>query len=184
MFGRQEKVTRVNERRFLKMIQHRTARVAVGASATRGQGAKGIVAAAREFMGDLPLAPFGTSDQMAYARQLDAATLGLKDFLPWGAKTWGLSRKLLNIFLRDCFYTTYLARAYNLKAAERFMEIPLDSITAKGIREKDRALPRWTGVKYLDQAVSAAYQAAALMLAEKRGMARVHLDADFWGDRE
>ena len=85
-------------------------------------------------MGDLPLAPFGTSDQMAYSRQLDAATKRLMGSLPRGASIWGFSRKLLNIFLRDCLYTSYLARAYGLQAAEQFMEIPLDSITAKGIR--------------------------------------------------
>ena len=170
--------------RFLKAIQHRAARVAVTASPARGQGARGVVAAAREFMGDLHLGRFGTSDQRAYSRQLDAATRRLMVALPRRASTWGLSRKLLNIFLRDCLYTTYLARAYGLPAAERSMEIPLDSITAKRIRSEVRDLPRWRGVKYLDPATSSAYQSAARMLATERGMVRVHLDAYWWGVRE
>ncbi len=140
--------------------------------------------AAREFMGDLKLAPFGTSDQSAYGRRLNAATRRLMVALPKRAATWGLSRKLLNIFLRDCLYTTYLTRAYNLSAAERLMEIPLDSITAKAIRAEVPGLPRWPGVRHLDSDLSAAYQAAALMLARKRGVARVHLDGFWWGTRD
>ena len=174
----------MKDRRFLKMIQLRAARVAVSASPARGQGAEGVVTAARDFMGDLPLARFGTADQRAFSRQLDAATRRLMASLPKGASTWGLSRKLLNIFLRDCLYTSYLARAYHLSAAERFMEIPLDSITAKGIRAGVPELPRWPGVKYLDPVRRSAYQAAALMLARERGLARVHLDAYWWGVRE
>lgn len=174
----------MKDRRFLKMIQQRAARVAVTASPTRGQGAKGVVAAAREFMGSLPLDRFGTADQRAYSRQLDAATRRLMACLPRRATTWGLSRKLLTVFLRDCLYTSYLARAYGLSSAERFMEIPLDSITAKAIRRGAPELPRWPGVKRLDSVTSAAYQSAAKMLARERGLARVHLDAYWWGGRE
>lgn len=179
-----EEMAQVKDRRFLKMIQQRAARVAVTASPARGQGARGVVAAAREFMGELPLARFGTANQRDYSRHLDAATRRLMASLPNGAATWGLSRKLLNIFLRDCLYTSYLALAYGLSAAERVMEIPLDSITAKALRGQAPELPRWPGVKHLDPARSAAYQAAALMLARERGLARVHLDAYWWGVRE
>ena len=174
----------MKDRGFLKMIQQRAARVAVTASPVRGQGAGGVVVAAREFMGHLRLASFGTSDQRLYSRRLDAATRRLMASLPRGASSWGLSRKLLNIFLRDCLYTTYLARAYGLPAAQRFMEIPLDSITAKGIRTEIPELPRWPGVKYLDPATNSVYQSAALLLAVERGLARVHLDAYWWGVRE
>jgi hypothetical protein len=135
-------------------------------------------------MAELPLAPFGTADHRSYSRQLDAATRRLMATLPRRAATWGLSRKLLNLFLRDCLYTTYLARAHGLPTAEQLMEIPLDSITAKAIRSEVPELPRWPGVKYLDPARSAAYQAAALMIARERGLARVHLDGYWWGVRE
>ena len=91
---------------------------------------------------------------------------------------------MLNIFLRDSFYTSYLSKAHGLKAAERLFEIPLDSITAKQIRREVPAVPRWPGVKYLDPASSAVYQAAALDIAKRHGVARVHLDAYWWGARE
>jgi hypothetical protein len=90
----------------------------------------------------------------------------------------------LNIFLRDSLYTSYLAKEHGLAAAARFLEIPLDSITAKRIRSAVPELPRWPGVKYLDPHMSAAYQAAALLIARQHGVARVHLDAYWWGARD
>jgi hypothetical protein len=135
-------------------------------------------------MGSLNLAPFGTNNQRVFSRRLDTTTLRLQNRLPKRAASWGLSRKLLNIFLRDALYTKYLSRQYGLAAAERFFEVPLDSITAKQIRLLVPELPRWPGVKYLDQDLSTAYQAAAQRIARKKGMARVHLDAYWWGGRE
>jgi hypothetical protein len=143
-----------------------------------------MVPVARDFMANLPLGRFGTSDRRIYGRQLDAATHRLMKALPRRGSSWGISRKLLNIFLRDCLYTGYLSKAYGLGAAEHHMEVPLDSITAKGIRAEVPELPRWKGVKHLDPATSAHYQTAALMLGRERGLARVHLDAYLWGGRE
>ncbi len=172
--------------RFLKMVQHRAARVAITASATRGQGAAGVVRCARDFLVGLKLARFGTGDQRRFTRQLDAATNGVRACLPKRAASWGLARKLLNIFLRDSLYTSYLAKEHGLAAAEQLLEIPLDSITAKRIRKErpELLLPRWPGVRYLDPGKSNAYQAAALIIARKYGVARVHLDAYWWGARE
>ncbi len=171
-------------RQFLRAIQRRTARVAVGPSAARGLVGGGVVAAARKFMATLRLRRFGTGDRLRYARQLDRSTEKLMRALPRKATSWGLSRKLLNIFLRDCLYTTHLSKAYGLVAAEEFFEIPLDSITAQAIRTVAPELPRWRGVKYLDSRTSLAYQTAALMIARERGLVRVHLDAYWWGSRD
>lgn len=172
------------KKRFLQTIQHRAARVAAGASATRGQGGPGIAFKARQFFLHLNLMRFGTPSQRAFTRSLDTATKRLIVALPKRSATWGLARKLLNIFLRDSLYTTYLSQAYRLTAAERLLEIPLDSITAKQIRKRVPKLPRWRGVRHLDQYTSAAYQTAALVIAEREGVARVHLDARWWGVRE
>ena len=169
---------------FLRMIQHRAARVAVGPSAARGQGGPGVVAAARGFLRRVKLARFGTANQRVFTRSLDTANRRLMAALPSRSSSWGLARKLLNIFLRDCLYTGYLSKAYGLQAAERFLEIPLDSVTAKRLRELAPELRRWSRVKHLDPKTSAAYQEAALAEAERKGMARVHLDADWHGGRE
>lgn len=171
-------------RRFLRAIQHRTARVAIGASAARGRDNRDVVDRARRFMISVKLARFATRDRAAFGRALDRHTQKLMAALPKRGASWGLARKLLNIFLRDSLYTGYLSRAYGLTAAEGLLEIPLDSITAKHIRQAKPELPRWLGVKHLDPRVSAAYQAAALLVAKRKRTARVHLDAYWWGARE
>jgi hypothetical protein len=94
----------------------------------------------------------------------------------------GTCAEILNIFLRDCLYATYLARAYRLDRAEEFLELPLDSITAKELRKAAGRgqLPRWLGVRKLTKDVSADYQAVALEEARNEKKARVHLDAKYW----
>jgi hypothetical protein len=170
-------------RRLLRSIQHRTARVAVGASAARGQGAPGVVRRARSFMASFRLRQITGADAATFSRRLDRATMRLQEALPRRASSWGLARKLLNIFIRDCLYVGYLERAHGLRQIEAFCEVPLDSITARAIRRSVPALPRWPGVKHLDPELSARYQEAAHTIAGRMGIARVHLDALWWGAR-
>ena len=170
--------------RLLKVFQRRQARAAIGASAARNQGGPGVVESARDFASRMKLMRFGTADGRLFARRLEAATQHLQAVLPRRATSWGVARKLLNIFLRDCLYNTYLTKAYGLERAERYFEVPLDSITARRLRDEVAEMPRWRGVKYLTPEVSIAYQTAAQVIAERRGIARVHLDAYWFGSRE
>ena len=93
-----------------------------------------------------------------------------------------MSRKLLNIFLRDCFYNAYLAKAYGLQNAEEFYEVPLDSITAQQLKKRAERgqLPVWPGVKHLSPEESDRFQAFAREVAGNAGVAPVHLDALWW----
>jgi len=177
-------MVRTRPKAFLRMIQHQAARVSITASTTRGQGSTGVVEAGRDFMRGLRVSRFGTARPQLFQRTLDAETEELQASLPRRARSWGLARKLLNIFLRDCLYSGYLGREHDLERAEQYFEIPLDSITAKHIRDECPQLPPWPGVKHLTPDVSAAYQLAALLAAGRRGVARVHMDAYWWGARE
>src|ERR1700720_707512 len=118
---------------FLKALQVRAARIAIGSSSMRGPGSQGTVEAGRHFLNTLPLAAFGTSESKAFRSALDAATLVLKHAFPQASRCWGLARKGLNIFLRDCLYTTYLRDAYSLDVAESSFEVPLDSLTGQAL---------------------------------------------------
>ena len=104
----------------------------------RGPGNKGVVAAVRAHLGRLDLRPFGTHDGDRFLAELNSATTRLQAVLPENARYWGLARKGLNIFLRDCLYTVYLRERYRLDRAEPFFEVPLDSISAKHIRALGR----------------------------------------------
>jgi hypothetical protein len=167
---------------FLRTVQSRTARVAIGASAVRGRGNAGTVAASRTFLRSLPLQRFAVRNARKFAQALDRTTNDLRTALPRTAQHWGLARKILNIFLRDCLYTTYLAEAYRLQRAEPLLELPLDSITAGQLRRVAGrgALPRWPGVRHVTPDISAQFQAVAAKEAGDRKIARIHLDALWW----
>jgi hypothetical protein len=167
---------------LIGILQQRQARLAIGSSSMRGRGNTGVVHAARAHLATLDLRPFGTARAKAFSRALDEATDDLRLALPRAARHWGLARKGLNIFLRECLYCSYLREHFALGRGEEFYEIPLDSITAAHLRRVPAAtLPRWPGVKHVDAQASVRFQAVAAREARARGFARVHLDALWWG---
>jgi hypothetical protein len=172
----------MNKNDFIRAIQSRTARVAVSASSVRGAGGKGVVGAARNFLRQLDLSRFAVGNRSAFAAELDRATNELRSALPRGAQHWGIARKVLNIFLRDCFYTSYLVSTFRLDRSEVFMELPLDSITAKQLKSTvgRGALPSWCGVKHVTPEINARFQDAAAKEATKQRIERLHLDAVWW----
>jgi hypothetical protein len=123
------------KRDFIRAMQVHTARRAIGPSTLRRQGARGAVKAARRFLGKLELKPFGVGRAELFSSRLDAATTQLQRVLPRGARGWGTARKALNIFLRDATYNNFLRARFSLHRAESLLEIPLDSITARELKE-------------------------------------------------
>jgi len=172
----------MTEDQLLQAFQSRAARISVGASTVRGRGNAGVVAASRRYLRQLDLSMFGQPTEARFSKNLDAVTIALRDSLPRGTRHWGLARKALNIFLRDCLYTTFLDAAFNLRKNEAFFELPLDSITAVHLkRAAGRGkLPAWPGVKHLTEQLSARFQEAASAEADRRGIPRIHLDAIWW----
>ena len=171
---------------FLRDMQRYVARTAVTASAARGQGAPGLVESARGFLGSMSLGPFGTRSEKTFRAALNRQTTRMVEVLPPQGRSWGIARKLLNIFLRNALYTTYLRDRYHLAEAERWFEVPMDAIVARRIRAEmpDVALPRWSGVKHLTPDLNQQYQIVCNQLGRRRGLRAVHLDAVFWGGRE
>ena len=133
---------------LIRAIKTRAAVVAVGPSTARGQGAPGVVSALRLALDEVPLKRFAQSRQRGFVSALDASTERVASALPRRARSWGLARKCLNIYLRDCFYNSYLREEYDLAVAEQWFEVPLDRVVADGLKEHLAAdLPRWPGVK-------------------------------------
>jgi hypothetical protein len=179
--------TDMDKNELLRAIQQYTAKVAIGGSSMRGAGSVGVVRAARAFLGTMPLRPFGTSSDTKFLSLLDGATDDLERALPEKAQHWGLARKGLNIFLRNCLYTTYLRDEYHLALAENFFEVPLDSITGERLvsesEKTDSPLEAWETIRGLEPKTSKQYQAVAASLAADKHVARVHLDAVWWGEQ-
>ena len=151
----------------------------------RGAGNTGVVTAARTHLGCLDLRPFGTRDDDRFRAELNSATTRLRAVLPEYSRHWGLARKGLNIFLRDCLYTVHLRKRYQLDRAELFFEVPLRQHQRQVHSRFGRRWPAsWRGVRALDYRTSKRYQDAAARIAVSRGIPPIHLDAICWGLRE
>ncbi len=170
-------------RQLTFMMQRRLGRTAVGPSTARGMGPQGTISAARGFLQELDLRRFNVTTAAAYRRRLDEVTLELQARLPGTAQHWGAARKFLNIFLRNCSYDRFISEAYDLSRLEAWMEVPLDSHVAKGIKsdlQADDTVPRWSTVIRLSPSESDIWQAAARKIASQEGIAPVHLDVRYW----
>src|SRR5712692_4621994 len=91
---------------LIEAIQRRAAVIAIGPSTVRGQGASGIVKAVSEFLAVLSLRPFAVSEAGRFRAALNSSTDDLVRTLPSKARSWGLARKCLNIFLHDAYYNS------------------------------------------------------------------------------
>jgi hypothetical protein len=161
---------------LLYQMQRRLAETSIGPSALRNQGSAGVIQAAKTFMEKLDLGAVCLDSESRFQRVLNKLTERLRSALPPNAQHWGAARKALNLFLRDAFYNRYTFGQYGLARLEPWLEVPLDKYVAIELLKGDRSLPRWEGVKYLSPATSELYQASASIMAERRGVARVHLD--------
>ena len=141
-----------------------------------------MVKAARTFLEHLDVHAFSSGPEAKFKKVLDHATQELQNYFPKEAPNWGAARKVMNIYLRDVLYNSFLSRHYGFQRTERWLEVPLDSLVAKGLIGdfKPQLLPKWRTIKNLTPADHSAFQAAARVIARRRGVARVHLDLYYW----
>jgi len=172
----------MNTQELDRIIQSFVASESISASTLRSQGAKGVVAVARQYLSGLDLQSFAVFNHEDFDRQLDECTIALQNCFPKGARNWGAARKALNIFLRNAFYNRFLSSHFNLDAATAFYEVPMDSYVASELKgfDKQKVLPNWPGVKHLDKQTNAVYQSFLGQIAAQFALNRVHLDVILW----
>ena len=168
---------------FIPTVQRKVAVSAIGPSALRGQG-KGVLKASQEFLASLSLARIPKSNETRFRTWLDRQTEALLDGLPVNGRPWGAARKAINLFLRDALYNQYLNRQFELGKIEAWLEVPLDSVVARGMKAKAKKmrtlLPRWPGLKHLKVHASDEFQNFASAHVRTIEISRVHLDMYLW----
>jgi len=171
----------MKKKNFIVTLQRQVAVTAVGPSALRGQG-KGVLGASQYFLAQLSLARLPKSNAKRFRAWLDRQTEELLDVLPVKNRPWGAARKAINLFLRDALYNQYLCSYFQLQSVEPWLEIPLDSAVARGLKShgKRGGLPQWPGLKNLRADVSDRFQDFATLYAEQEDIERVHLDIYLW----
>lgn len=157
----------------------------VGPSTVRGQRSPGLVTKLRQLLAEVDLNEFSGCDPSDFDDLLNHQTATVKRRMPTGVRHWGIARKVLNIFLRGATYNCYLREMYRLARLEGSLELPLDSLTIKGLKSRSpkRSLPRWHGVKHLEKDDSDRFQLRASEIASEHGVSRVHLDIYLWLER-
>ena len=181
------KLKKMGKKEFVKLLHWRVARTSVGASTARGMPKK-TVEKARKYLESLSLEKFGRCHTVAsFHSLLGKTTVGLQRKLP--NHSWGAARKFLNIFLRGIVYHRFLCKGYRLHHIEPWLEVPLDSYVAKGLKKDQKLLDKsgpvlkWSGVTDLEELVSQDYQNVATEVAKHVGIHRIHLDLKYWVDR-
>lgn len=79
-------------------------------------------------------------------------------------------------------YNRFLCDEFKLTRIEPWLELPLDSHVAKGLKRESggATLPRWKTVIGLDAKTNRLYQEFASGVAKSKGVARIHLDLYYW----
>lgn len=167
---------------FIKLMQKRAGNSSVGPSTARSMGPAGTIGAAKAFFHEFDLRSIKARGESSFLKKLEDSTQELMSALPREGQHWGSSRKFLNIFLRNCLYNKYLCERYDLQTLENWLEVPLDSHVGKGLKleVEGKDLPRWETVIGLTPELSGKYQRVAHNVAEKKKIARVHLDILYW----
>jgi hypothetical protein len=174
---------------FIKKMHRRVAQTCVGSSSIRNQGAKGLIDTCRTFFErEINLNEFAKELVTGnYDLYLNNLTNILKNRFGKGGQSSGAARKGLNLFFRDVVYNMYLVDYLKLPSLYsenlstiRNLEIPLDKDVGSNLNLLYPDLPKWDSIKNLDINVSNLFQAKALDYADSRGIARVHLDLEFW----
>jgi hypothetical protein len=166
---------------IIRLLAKQRASSGVGSSTLRGHP-NGIIPAAREALNEIEIENYSrVNTEKAFLNLLERDTQKIMTAFPKKAKDdWGAARKVLNIFLRDLCYYKYTCRHYKLERIEKWLEVPLDSYVAKGLRHFNGSLRRWPGIKGLQRKVSDEYQEAAARLAKVKRINKVDLDIIFW----
>lgn len=178
---------------FEERLKRNLTERSVGASAMRGQARKGGIAKVREALSEISVEVLGrVRNQTRFRVWLDRETERIRDRASRHGVKWGTSRKALNLWLRDIAYNHYFRSSYGLERVEPWLEVPLDSYTAKFIRAEIKRrglmlpslLPQWTTVKAVTPIFSDAYQDAARLLVGTSAygylLYPVHIDLVAW----
>jgi hypothetical protein len=174
-------VSGVMEDKLVNLFQRRMANVSIGASTLRGQP-EGTIKIATDFLDKMDFNLFkDVFSEQDFLNKLNEQTLLLSEAIP--SKSWGMSRKALNLFLFDSAHNTFISEAYNLKRLIPFFELVLDNPNAKRLLELAKSKGttlNWNNIKSLTKEENFHLQQFAKEIAREKGYERCYLDLEYW----
>ena len=179
----------------LYMIRRYVAETSVGPSTVRGY-VKNTQKICRAFLAEIDLAELSKIDEPSFKSWLNEKTDALYIQLrrqgrrKKGVETYGIARKVVNIYLHNVFYNGVLSRKYGLADLCDFLEVPIDSHVREWLLliarntcpplTIDPLISRADKIWRIDEKANSAYQVLASQVARQLDTERVHLDAYFY----
>lgn len=185
----------VNKIKFENLLFNKAAEMVPGVSALRGTG-EGTTQKTKSFLkkklNRTVFCKYNFKSRKEFTSYLD--TLTKKLCSKWiksncSNTSWGLSRKIINLYFREILYNFFLNK-YISKYA-KYLEVPLDSFVGKGLisdyknyENNKYILPkRWVTIKSIDRKRNKSFQNAALIISKHYGLKRrVDLDIIYYRD--
>ena len=177
------------------MIQRYVAETSVGPSTVRGY-VKNTQKICRALLAGIDLAELSEIEKPRFKSWLNKQTDALHIQLrrqgrrKKGIQTYGIARKVVNIYLHNVFYNCVLNRKYGLENLCDFLEVPIDShvrewllLIARNTRPPltiDPLITRADKIWRIDEKANTAYQDLANQVARQLNTKRVNLDAYFY----
>ena len=109
---------------------------------------------------------------------LDSYTSKMKQKIakPIHAEHWGMCRKAINLYLRDCYYNKVLNEHFKLGKIAAYLETPIDSLAMRNIGKYTSAVKKST-IKMLNKTTHQEWQKAATNFVKATCLAN-RVDAD------
>ena len=173
---------------LINLIQERIANISVGSSTVRGQPKKTKEIVINYLKKSINLNEFSDiKDESQFKILLDNHTDSLKEQIP--SKSWGITRKVLNIFLFQVSHDIFLNKKYGLDKIIPYLELPLDNPNAKKLKEEfaksEGKKLDWKNIKSLKPNVNKEFQEYAQRYAKKEyNCERCYLDVYWWRSEE
>lgn len=124
-------------------------------------------------------------NKVQFKKQLDDHTEKLKEQLP--TKSWGIARKVLNIFLFQTTHDVLLNKIRPLNNVIAYLELPLDNANAKKLQKlarKESIRLDWSNIYSLEPEDSNRFQKYAKQIAScVYKCERCYLDLYWWRSR-
>ena len=92
------------------------------------------------------------------------------------AEHWGMCRKAINLYLRDCYYNKTLNEHFNLDKVANYLETPIDGFAMKALA-KYTSFVKKSAIKALDKNTHQEWQKAAKTFAQTNKLPN-RVDAD------
>jgi len=168
----------------IELIQKRIANISVGPSTVRRQP-EGTAAIARKYLWQpIVIKHFSkVKNEKDFKNRLNTHTSKLKDKLP--SKSWGIARKVLNLFLFQAVQDINLNKKYALDKLINYLELPLDNTNGKNLKEFAKKIDggnlEWKNISSLTPEINEQFQEYAKRCANwTYKCARCYLDVYWW----